>query len=232
MPSSSVVLDGSGAFEVVLVDGLDVDAAQGSSILVADPEGGLPLTEVGDIELDGPGGAADGQVGDRSGVYVANPLGGPPAEPDRGMAVDVEEIGAAQVGVTVGFARPDCCGVDLPFEQGLHGVLGVELQPSVDVGEHATHPGDHHVAGAERGGGVTGFEDPSAHRLLPRVGPRGHVLHGGFHSRLWPALPNATILASTAAWTASMTGPTSLTVANSWGLAASSPAISQAAVAT
>jgi hypothetical protein len=42
--------------------------------LVAHPEGGHPLAEVGDVERDRPGGAPECEVRDGSGAAVADPV--------------------------------------------------------------------------------------------------------------------------------------------------------------
>src|ERR687898_2843100 len=71
--------------------------------------------------------------------------------------------------------------------------------------------------GTESLGGTEPAAGCGSSLLMPRKGSDPCWSHPAL-----PALPSAAILASTAAWTASMTGPTSLTVANSWGWAASS----------
>jgi hypothetical protein len=65
-----------------------------------------------------------------------------------GVALDVEEVRAAQMGVPVGLARPDPARVDLPLERRPQAVIEVELHLPVDVLEGPAHPRDHHVPGA------------------------------------------------------------------------------------
>jgi len=81
-----------------------------------------------------------------------------------GMVLDVEEVGAAQVGVAVGLAGPDPCRVDFALEGRVEAVVPVELQAAVDVLEQAADPGHHHVPGAELRLGMAGFEGPGGHQ--------------------------------------------------------------------
>src|SRR5439155_21272928 len=82
---------------------------------------------------------------------------------DLRVVVDVEEVGAAQMGVAGGLAGPEPGRVDLALEGRVEAAVPVELQLPVDVLEQAAHPGDHHVAGAELRLRVPRLEHPSGH---------------------------------------------------------------------
>jgi hypothetical protein len=79
-------------------------------------------------------------------------------ERDLRVALDVEEVRAAQVVVAVLLARPDAGGVDLAAEAGGERLVQVELQLTVDVLEQPADPGDHHVPGPELGLAVARLE--------------------------------------------------------------------------
>src|SRR5204863_9939476 len=79
------------------------------------------------------------------------------------MRIGVEEVGASQVRVAIGLAGPDLCRVDLALEPRVQARVPIELEPAVDVLEHAAYPSDHHVHGAELDFRVAGLQDPSGH---------------------------------------------------------------------
>jgi len=96
-------------------------------------------------------------------VRVADAVGEAAAEADLGMVVDVEEVGAAQVGIAIGLPRPQLGRVDDALEAGLHAVGEIEVDASVDVLEGSPDPGHHHVPGGELRRGVPGLERPALH---------------------------------------------------------------------
>jgi len=99
-------------------------------------------------------------------VRVADAVGEAAAEADLRMVLDVEEVGAAQVGVAIGLPRPQLGRVDHALEVGLHAVIQVEVDPAVHVLERTPDPGDHHVSGGELRRRVPRLERPTSH-LLP-----------------------------------------------------------------
>ena len=84
------------------------------------------------------------------------------------MAVDVEEVGAAQVLVAGLLAGPDPGRVHAPFEGRSGEALAIPLDRSADVLEQPADPSNHHVAGTELGLGVPGLEYPRAHPVSCR----------------------------------------------------------------
>ena len=91
-------------------------------------------------------------------------LGEATAEADLRMVLDIEEVSAPEVLVASRLASPDPRRGDLPLKRRLSTTIEVELEAPVDVLEQAPHPGDHHVAGAKLGLGVSRLEDPSGHQ--------------------------------------------------------------------
>src|SRR5436190_2707249 len=155
--------------EVVPVDlrrGLEADPSQLAPVLVADPERRLPFAEVADVERDRPSRPADREVDLALECRTAGAIREPAAEGDLGVVLDVEEVGRAQVLIANRLTGPDSRCVDLALEGRVEATVPVELEPPVDVLEEAANPGHHHVAGAELGLGVAGFEDPGRHSTL------------------------------------------------------------------
>ena len=79
------------------------------------------------------------------------------------VVLDVEEVGAAQVGVTLVLAGVDARGVDRHLHRGLLGYLG-DVHRSREGAEAAPDLGDHEVAGDELHGGVGLVEVVDARR--------------------------------------------------------------------
>src|SRR5215211_1966054 len=94
-------------------------------------QGRLPLAEVGDVDRDRAGHAANRQVDLALERAVGGALGEAAAEADLGVVLDVEEGGAAQVGVAGRLAGPDAGRVDLALEGRVEAAVPVELEPSV-----------------------------------------------------------------------------------------------------
>src|SRR5271166_2755963 len=153
-----------GDAEVVPVDPggrREADPPHTALVLLADPEGRVPLAQVGDVERHGAGHGADRELGAAHEGRRAGALGESAPERDLWVFLDVEEVRRTKVRVAFGLAGPDLGRVDLALERRLQAAIEVELQGAVDVLEEASHPGDHHVAGAKLGLAVPGLKDPS-----------------------------------------------------------------------
>src|SRR5215467_5421314 len=146
--------------KVVAVDGggrQEAGAGFGALVLAILPPGRLPLAEVGYPKLAGAGDAANGQVTE-NGIVVVTKLGDlAAAEGDGFEMLDVEKVGAAQMGVAIRLAGPEPRGVDLNFHRGALRMRGIEVDLAVDVFEVPADVGDHHVAYAEFRGSVAGL---------------------------------------------------------------------------
>jgi hypothetical protein len=134
---------------------------------VADPERGLPLAPVGDVELDRACVAANRHVGQRLEIDVSRARDQAAAERELRVVLDIEEVGAAQMRVADGLAGPDLGRVGLPFERRLEAAVPVELELAVDVLEETPDPGHHHVARPETDLCVAGLKDPARHLQDP-----------------------------------------------------------------
>src|SRR5439155_15509313 len=160
--------------EIVAVDlgpALEADPAQRAAILVPDPEGRLPLTEVDDVELDHTRAVSDRHIDRRLEVDVSGALDEAPTEGDSRVMLHVEEVCASKVGVTHRLAGPELGCVDLALERRLEAALPVELEFSVDVLEETADPGHHHMPRPESDLGMTGLEEPGRHSvILPSSG--------------------------------------------------------------
>src|SRR5207302_7202394 len=79
---------------------------------------------------------------------VARRLDGCAAEGDRGVALHVEEVRAAQMGVAALVAGAHAGRVDRHLDPRLLGD-GLDVDLPADAGEATADLGDHHVAGDE-----------------------------------------------------------------------------------
>src|SRR5919109_5410663 len=112
----------------------------------------------GEGELAGP--APDGEVAG----HVVAVFGGHDAGRLEGhlrMVVDVEEVVAAQVGVSVGVAGVDRCQVDLG-PKGTGAEVVADGDGGIETVEPAAHLGDAEVAGGELNRAVSVIEDPGS----------------------------------------------------------------------
>src|SRR5690606_32507926 len=84
------------------------------------------------------------------------------AEDDLGVVLGVEEVGAAEVAVTVGHAGVEARGLDVHLRPGGVGRLPVQVQPPVEAREAPADGGEHHVLGRELDRGVSRVDLPDA----------------------------------------------------------------------
>src|SRR5437667_318524 len=106
--------------------------------------GGAAAVEV-DLEGDGLGGAVHGQVPDDLPGLVAQRLHSRRREGDRRVVLDVEEVAALEVRVTVIVSRAHAGRVDLHLDMRVLRVLGNRDLTS-DGAETAADLGDHEMA--------------------------------------------------------------------------------------
>src|SRR5690606_17982412 len=113
------------------------------------------------------GDALDGQVtGDVESVLTGLlDLGG--GEGDLRVLVQLQEVTAAQVGVTIGVARVDAVGLDRHRGARLARVGAVDGGGAGELVERAADLGDHRVPGHEAQAGVRGVQLVSAGQLGP-----------------------------------------------------------------
>lgn len=85
-------------------------------------------------------------------------------EPDRDAHLrspdflDVEEVRATEVGISIRLPAPQTAGVDGRLDPGRLGRTRIELETAVHALEVSSHMSDHHVPDAECGGGVSRFK--------------------------------------------------------------------------
>ena len=84
-------------------------------------------------------------------VASSSHRGGP--EGDGRVALDVEEVAASQVGVTVVVPGAEAGGADVCLDVGVLRLLG-DGDAAADVAEASAHLGDHQVPGDELDRGV------------------------------------------------------------------------------
>ena len=84
-------------------------------------------------------------------------------EADFRIKLDIEEVSAAKMRVSLRFSRPDRFGIDANLNPGRTRVPGIKCQLPLDVFEIATDASDHHVPRAELGSGVPGLEKLLGH---------------------------------------------------------------------
>src|SRR5262249_37565519 len=115
-------------------------------------------------------------------------------------ALDVEEVGAAEVGVAAVVAGADRREVDSRLDTGLQRIRR-DLEHAGEVGEAAAHLGDHQGAGHEPAGGVGRVHVPGAGGEYGEVGHRGLLVRGcrGLPTRLRLQLFRETVALSTVA---------------------------------
>src|SRR5207237_5686451 len=147
-----------------------VDLAAGGEARPGAAEG--DRAEAVDLELqgDGPGDAADGELAvEEEVVTVRADAGG--AERHRRMRLDLEEVGAADVVVPVGLTGVHRAQVDGGGDAGLQRVRRGDDGP-LELVETAAHLAHHHVPDDEGHLGVDGIYGPSP-------GDVAGNLHGG-----------------------------------------------------
>ena len=145
---------------------LEANPSHRAAVLVAHPVGSLPLAEVGNIEHVVTSHSANRQFDESFEEGVADPLGEAPIEGDGWLVLDVEEVRASEMRVSVGFSGPDLAGVYRSPEGRVEGIVSVPLHPTVDFLDEATHPSHHHV-GRGRRLGVPRLEAPRRHLDAP-----------------------------------------------------------------
>src|SRR5215216_2946561 len=126
----------------------------------AAPRVGRP-TVVLDVESDRPGDAVDGQVAGEREVTGRAPLDPVAPELDLRVALDVEEVGRAQVLIPLRVAALDAGGVDRDLRPRAQRVVR-DVDVALDAGELAPHLAHHEVPGDALHGRVDGLDLPVA----------------------------------------------------------------------
>src|SRR6266511_2311190 len=114
-----------------------------------------------DLERHRPGDAVDGEVARDEEVLRRAPLDPRAAECELRVALDVEEVGRAQVRVPLLVAALDAGCVDLDLDPRAQRVVG-DVDVALDAGELAPHLAHHEMAGNELDGRVDRVELPVA----------------------------------------------------------------------
>src|SRR5437870_13842496 len=83
---------------------------------------GAATVEV-DLEGDGPGGAVHGQIAGQLPGVVAQRLYARRREGDRRVVLDIEEVAAGEVGITVAVSRAHAGHADFHLDAGLGGLF-------------------------------------------------------------------------------------------------------------
>src|SRR2546423_6654606 len=110
-----------------------------------------------------PANATNDQVARHLMVVRANALAAGALEGDDGVLADIKEITAAQMVVSLSFARPQLVGLDCRVEGELPGIVRVERQRTMYVLEVPPHPGHHHVSGTELRCSMPRLKNPIRH---------------------------------------------------------------------
>src|SRR3989442_15907382 len=140
-----------------------VDAGLCSEPNAGVAEGRPPLAQVANVQRYPPGDASDGEV---AGDFVLSPGGWldlSALEGDSRVMFDVQEVCTMQVGIPFRFVCPEFGGVDTYLQRSILGMLGIELQPTLNVFEVTPNVGHHHVPHGKFRGGMTCFKFPSRH---------------------------------------------------------------------
>src|SRR6266508_2829156 len=125
------------------------------------PERTLRPAVVLDLQRHRPGNAMDGEVARDEKVVRRAPLDPRAAERDLRVALDVEEVGRAQVRVPLLVAALDAGRVDLDLDPRAQRVVG-DVDVALHVGELAPDLAHHQMAGNELHARVDGVELPVA----------------------------------------------------------------------
>jgi hypothetical protein len=96
-------------------------------------------------------------------IYFANEDDLIAAEPDLRKILYIQKVRAAQVIVTHRFASPDLARIDDDLYGRAAWPVRIEVERAVNIFEVSTHVSDHHMPGAEFGGGVPRFKSPFSH---------------------------------------------------------------------
>ena len=111
------------------------------------------------VEGDGLGDAGEGEVsGDLEAFGVTADGGG--FEGDGGVLLDVEEVGAFEVGISPGGVGVDGVGVEGDVDAAFGDVFVVPDEGADDAGDAAANVADAHVTDLEVSMGVGGIEHP------------------------------------------------------------------------
>jgi hypothetical protein len=124
------------------------------------PPGRLPTPEITDIERDGAGDVADGEVAANLVIVRAHLLNARAFKANLRVRFTSKKIVASQVIVAHLHARPAGRRVDRRFYGEDPRVRRVEFERPGDVLERAAHPGDHHVPRPKLCGAMSGFKKP------------------------------------------------------------------------
>jgi hypothetical protein len=131
------------------------------------PPGGLPLPEVVDVERDRLRDASDRESASDKRLIRTHLTHRAAREGYLREELDVEEVGAAEMGISIWLPAPQTSSVDRSLDPGRLRQTRIKLKTAVHVLEMASHMGDHHVPDAELGSGVSRFKGPSSHGGSP-----------------------------------------------------------------
>src|SRR5439155_20003528 len=139
-----------------------------------------------DLQGDGHGRAAHGQIAHELPGVAAQWLHGGRCEGDRRVVLHVEEVCALEVGITVVVSRAQADHADLHFDVRLLRLLG-DRDPAAHVAEPAADLGDHEMAADELHEGVAAIDlVDTGHRDHPVVARPQHAYRSTRHRNSSP----------------------------------------------
>src|SRR5262249_23639123 len=101
-------------------------------------------------------------------------------ERDARITLDVQEVRAPQMGVTLRLPRPDGCRIDGDLDVADPRIVRIEFEGALDLLEVPAHRRHHHVPHAESSRRMARLESPLAHdRPFDNLGSRTGALSAG-----------------------------------------------------